>query len=167
MLGALNNIVVTYPHIFKQGCMAHALDLMLEDWAKVQEFKDLIERSRKLCQYIRNHHSTMSIFRELSPNLQLIVPSQTRFACNFLMLHRLVKLKSVLEQLKDHPRVLNYFDTLRNRQNGEQAATASRNVVRTIEDVGFWQRCGNYVHMTEDVLKALRVFDGRATPDPF
>ena len=35
MLGALNNITNTYLHIFKQGCMAHVLDLMLEDWAKV------------------------------------------------------------------------------------------------------------------------------------
>jgi hypothetical protein len=24
----------------------------------------------------------------------------------------------------------------------------------------FWHRCQNYVHMVEDVLKALRVFDG-------
>ena len=90
MLGALSDITQTYPHIFKQGCMAHALDLMLEDWAKVQEFKDLIERAKRLCHYIKNHHATMSVFRELTPNLQLVVPSQTRFACNFLMLHRLV-----------------------------------------------------------------------------
>ena len=33
--------------------------------------------------------------------------------------------------------------------------------MRTIEDVAFWQRCVNFVHITEDVLKALRVFDGR------
>ena len=31
MLGAMDNIVVTYPHIFKQGCDVHVLDLMLED----------------------------------------------------------------------------------------------------------------------------------------
>jgi hypothetical protein len=31
MLGAMDDIVATYPHIFKQGCAAHALDLMLED----------------------------------------------------------------------------------------------------------------------------------------
>src|SRR5579875_1903662 len=160
MLGALTDITATYPHIFKQGCMAHALDLMLEDWAKVQEFKDLIARAKRLCQYIKNHHATMSVFRELSPNLQLIVPNETRFACNFLMLQRLVQLRAVLQRLKNHPRVQNYFATLRNRQDGEQAATASRNVVITINDVAFWQRCENFVHITEDVLKALRVFDG-------
>lgn len=161
MLGAMTDITNTYPHIFKQGCMAHALDLMLEDWAKIADFRDLLERAKKVCQYIRNHHATMSTFRELSPNLQLLVPSETRFACNFLMLQRLVKLRGVLEQLKDHARVQNYISTLRNRQNGEQAATTARNVVRTIEDATFWQRCANYLHLTEPVLKALRVFDGK------
>ena len=31
MLGAMDNIVATYLHIFKQDCIAHTLDLMLED----------------------------------------------------------------------------------------------------------------------------------------
>jgi hypothetical protein len=31
MLGTMDNIVATYPHIFKQGYDAHTLDLMLED----------------------------------------------------------------------------------------------------------------------------------------
>ena len=60
------------------------------------------------------------------------------------MLHQVGKLKVVLERLKDHPQVLNYFDTLRNRQNGEQATTALRNMVRTIEDVA----SGNDVQIT-------------------
>jgi hypothetical protein len=42
MLGAMDDIVTTYSHISKQGCAAHALDPMLEDWAKIDQFKDLI-----------------------------------------------------------------------------------------------------------------------------
>jgi hypothetical protein len=42
MLGAMDDIVTTYLDISKQGCAAHALDLMLEDWAKIDQFKDLI-----------------------------------------------------------------------------------------------------------------------------
>lgn len=34
-------------------------------------------------------------------------------------------------------------------------------VLNTIDDLAFWQRCKNYVFIVEDVLKALRVFDGR------
>ena len=34
MLGAVDKVIETYPHIYKQGCAAHALDLLLEDWEK-------------------------------------------------------------------------------------------------------------------------------------
>lgn len=76
MLGALDDVLITYPHIFKQGCMAHALDLLLEDWAKVEDFTDLIERAKSLVLYIRNRHVTMAAFRELSPNKQLLGESK-------------------------------------------------------------------------------------------
>jgi hypothetical protein len=77
MLGAMDNIVKTYPHIFKQGCAAHALDLMLEDWAKIDQFKDLINKAKRVCLYIHNHHMTMALFRENSPRKSLIVPADT------------------------------------------------------------------------------------------
>jgi hypothetical protein len=32
MLGVLDDLVATYPHLYKQGCCTHILDLLLEDW---------------------------------------------------------------------------------------------------------------------------------------
>jgi hypothetical protein len=49
MLGAMDDIITTYPHIFKQGCAAQALDLILEDWAKIDQFKDLIHKAKHVC----------------------------------------------------------------------------------------------------------------------
>ena len=46
MLGALDSVVKTYPHIYKQGCVAHALDLLLEDWEKIPQFKDLVAKAK-------------------------------------------------------------------------------------------------------------------------
>ena len=46
MLGVVNKIIETYPHIYKQECAAHALDLLLEDWAKIPQFKDLIAKAK-------------------------------------------------------------------------------------------------------------------------
>jgi hypothetical protein len=62
MLGAMDDIVATYPHIFKQGCAAHVLDLILEDWAKIEQFKDLINRTKCVCLYMWNHHVTMALY---------------------------------------------------------------------------------------------------------
>jgi hypothetical protein len=84
MLGAMDDIVTTYPHIFKQGYAAHALDLMLEDWTKIDQFKDLIHKAKCVCIYMRNHHVTMALFRENSPRKSLIVPVDIQFACQFL-----------------------------------------------------------------------------------
>jgi hypothetical protein len=77
MLGAMDDIVTTYPHISKQGCAAHALDLILEDWAKIDQCKDLIQKAKRVCIYMRNHHVTMALFREHSLRKSLVVPAET------------------------------------------------------------------------------------------
>jgi hypothetical protein len=97
MLGAMDDIVTTCPHIFKQGCATHALDLMLKDWAKIDQFKDLIQKAKRVYIYIHNHHVTMALFREHSLWKSLIVPAETRFACQFLMISRMLEVKNALE----------------------------------------------------------------------
>ena len=109
MLGAMDKVIETYPHIYKQGCAAHTLDLLLEDWAKIPQFKDLIAKAKRVC-----------------------ICRQTV-----------------------------YVATLFNRQNGVQAHALATQVRSHVLDENFWRRCQNYTYMVEDVMKALRVFDGK------
>lgn len=160
MLGAMDDIVATYPHMTKQGCTAHALDLFLEDWAKVPQFKSLIINARRVCLYIRNHHVPMALFREAS-NLQLLMPAETRFACNLLMIQRLVEVRPALEEVVQHPNFTEYVAGLFNRQNGHRARALAGLVKATIEDPNFWHRCVNYEQMLKDIIVGLRIFDGR------
>jgi hypothetical protein len=97
MLGAMDDIVATYPHVFKQGYAAHTLDLILEHRAKIEQFKNLINRAKRVCLYMRNHHVTMALFREHFHRKFLIVSAKTRFACQFLMLSRMLEVKNTLE----------------------------------------------------------------------
>lgn len=161
MLGAMDDVVDRYPHIYKQGCAAHALDLLLEDWAKIPQFNDLIMRARRVCLYIRNHHVTMALFREHSSNKSLVVPAETRFACNFLMISRMLEVRNALEAVVNDARWTEYTNTLFNRQNGHRSLALAALVKNTILEGIFWHRCRNYKHMVEDVLIALRLFDGR------
>ena len=66
MLGAVDKVIETYPYIYKQGCATHALDLLLEDWAKIPQFKDLIAKAKRVCLFVKNHHVTLALFREFS-----------------------------------------------------------------------------------------------------
>ena len=97
MLGTVDKVIETYPHIYKQGCAAHALDLLLEDWAKIPQFKDLIAKAKRVCLFVRNHHVTLALFREFLHNKMLLMPANTRFACNFIMIMRMVEVREALE----------------------------------------------------------------------
>jgi hypothetical protein len=99
ILGALDDLVGTYPHLYKQGCCAYILDLLLEDWRKEEMFKALIIRAKRVCIYIRNHHATMALYRHYSLRLSLKVPLETRFACNFLMIARMLEVRDALERM--------------------------------------------------------------------
>jgi len=102
MLGAMDKVVEEYPHIYKQGCAAHIIDLFLEDWGKEPTFKELIVMAKRICVYIRNRHVTIALFRQFSPKLSLILPTETRFGCQFLMISRLLKVKAALLQVVVH-----------------------------------------------------------------
>jgi hypothetical protein len=95
MLEALDKLVALY----KQGCCAHILDLLLEVWGKEEMFKTLIIRAKRVCIYIQNLQATMALYCHYSPRLSLKVPPKTRFACNFLMIARMLQVKDALERM--------------------------------------------------------------------
>jgi hypothetical protein len=52
MLGALDDLVAIYFYLYKQGCCANILDLLLEDWGKEEMFKTIIIWAKRTCIYI-------------------------------------------------------------------------------------------------------------------
>jgi hypothetical protein len=78
-------------------------------------FKALIIRAKRVCIYIRNHHATMALYHHYSPRLSLKVPPETRFACNFLMIARMLEVRDALERMVIDPRWNEYVGTLFNR----------------------------------------------------
>ena len=161
MLRAVDKVIETYPHIYKQGCAAHALDLLLEDWAKIPQFKDLIAKAKRVCLFVRNHHITLALFKEFSHNKMLLMPTNTWFACNFIMIMRMVEVREALENVVMHHKFVEYVATLFNRQNGVQAHALATQVRSRVLDENFWRQCQNYMYMVEDVMMALWVFDGK------
>ena len=88
------------------------------------------------------------------------MPTNTRFACNFMIM-RMVEVREALENVVMHHKFVEYVATLFNRQNGVQAHALATQVRSHVLDENFWRRCQNYTYMVEDVMKALRVFDGK------
>ena len=137
MLGAVHKVIETYLHIYKQRCAVHALDLLLEDWEKIPQFKDLIAKAKRVCLFVRNHHVTLALFREFSHNKMLLMPTNTQFAYNFIMIMRMVEVREVLENVVMHRKFVEYVATLFNRQNGVQAHALATQVRSHVLDENF------------------------------
>jgi hypothetical protein len=71
---------------------------------KEELFKALIIRAKWVCIYIRNHHAAMALYCHYSPRLSLKVPPEIRFACNFLMIARMLEVRDALERMVIDPR---------------------------------------------------------------
>ena len=85
-----------HDHIFWTPCIAHNLNLILEEIDnKVPWIKELTGEAREIIKFITNHHHFRAIFREFS-KLELLKVVETRYASNFIMLQRLVDVKNAL-----------------------------------------------------------------------
>lgn len=160
MASAARDLIRANPDLYFQGCAAHCLDLLLEDWGKEEWVKKLVKKARHICVFVKNHHASQAIFRRLSPNLSLRLPVETRFATNFIMIERLLQVRNALERMvvdEDWPTLMR--DMRRRSATAYMKGSAVRSFIRSD---GFWNTCENFLYMVIPVVKALRVFDGKA-----
>jgi hypothetical protein len=85
-----------YNHIFWTPCIVHNLNLILEEIeSKTEWIKEVTRQAREIIKFITNHHQYQAIYREHS-KLELLKVVETRYASNFIMLRRLVEVKTAL-----------------------------------------------------------------------
>jgi hypothetical protein len=96
---------------------------------------------------------TMALFWENSPRKFFIVLVNMQFACQFLMISRMLKVKNALEQVVIHSRWTEYVRSLIfNRQNGYHEHALIALMKTTTFKGNFWHCCQNYVHMVEESM---------------
>ena len=79
-----------HPHLYWTPCVAHCIDLMLEDIGKLPWIKTIIEQGRSVCKFIYNHIWVLNGMRKYTNQKELSHPRVTRFATNFLTLKSLL-----------------------------------------------------------------------------
>jgi len=166
MTGAMAKLVTLYPHMYRQGCAAHILDLLLEDWGKDQKVKDLVKDCRDMVKFIRKYHFTLAVFHKWSPKKSLRLPALTHFATNFLMIDRLVECKQALQHVVVDEGYMTFEFSLEKRTNRRLVMHRAKEVRMNIHSEAFGVRCDNFLHMVEPVLVALRHFDGKIPAMP-
>ncbi|KAL0210330.1 hypothetical protein RCL1_004766 [Eukaryota sp. TZLM3-RCL] len=87
----------TYPWITFSRCSAHSIDLILHSIAKLEFISHIFVNGNRILKFFKNHDFIKSIVEKKS-KLTLVRPGETRFATNYLVLNRLLKIKSYLKQ---------------------------------------------------------------------
>ena len=88
------------------------------------------------------------------------MPIEIHFATNFLMIDRLCLLCNALEKMIIDDDWPSFLADLRRRS--ARAYEVEVHVQATIHSNGFWHSCENSFYMVSPIVKALRVFDGKA-----
>lgn len=72
-----------YPKLYWTPCAAHCLDLLLEDIAKLDRFKDWIVKGKRVTNFIYRHLRLLDKMTEYIGGNELVRPAATRFATTF------------------------------------------------------------------------------------
>jgi hypothetical protein len=96
---AVGRILTEYPKLYWTPCAAHCLDLMLEDIAKLEKFKDWIVKGKRVTTFIYRHLKLLDKMREHTKGNELVRPAATRFATTFCTMQSLHKNREALRSL--------------------------------------------------------------------
>jgi len=143
MTGTLKWLQEKYPHLYLQGCAAHVLNLLLEDWAKEATVKLLVTICARIVKYIKKYEYTLALFRRFSPKKALGMPSKTCTAMNYLMIHRLVECRAALLQVVSEAIYREFKNELFTQKNGPTLKFRAQRVEEDIHFESFWVECDN------------------------
>ncbi|MCO5558171.1 hypothetical protein L7F22_011749 [Adiantum nelumboides] len=139
-------IELEFKHIFWTPCTTHCLNLLLKNLMAIEWIADAITKGKEVQQFITNHDAIRAMFGKHS-KLKLIRPGENRFASHFMMLHRLVRVKTALKHLV----ICEEWDIWKS-QNMD-----AKDIEKTILDFEFWDEIQRYVKVCWPVMTMLRM----------
>ncbi|GBG59811.1 hypothetical protein CBR_g54913 [Chara braunii] len=139
-------------HIFWIPCVVHIMDLILEDIGEIDWVTSLIAQTRLVTRFFKRHGYAREVLEAYSKKT-LLLPAETRFDTNVIMMTRLVKLRAELTQVvgDDHWRET-VWSTIK---IGKDAAE----VTACIGSPPWWENLRALCKMLEPIMDMLRLVD--------
>ncbi|XP_020521171.1 uncharacterized protein LOC18431604 [Amborella trichopoda] len=150
-----NMLCETYPSIFWSPCAARCIDLILFKIGEIEEVKKVIRTAREITKFIYNHATVLNMMRKFTNGKELVWPSSTRSATNFLTLQSMVAQKDGLRAMVTSKDWLD--SAYAKKSNGTL-------VVDILLDSHFWTSCTQVIRYTEPLLRVLRMVDSEQRP---
>lgn len=148
-IGAGNKLMVKYEHLFWTPCVAHFINLILEDIGNIPRMERVISTARKITSFIYFHSTLHSEFLKQSKNKELVRCGGTRFVTSFLTLQSLNENRENLENIDLQPWASSDGATL---------------IERAILDGEFWVGVDECIKASQPLVEILRMVEADQKP---
>ncbi|KAJ8760344.1 hypothetical protein K2173_011897 [Erythroxylum novogranatense] len=145
----------TFPTLYWAPCASHCLDLIFEDFSKLEWINSIIEQARSITRFVYNHSVVLNMLRRYTSGHDIIEPGTTRFATNFSTLKQIVNLKHALQSMVTSQE---WMDCPYSRKPG------GLEMLDLISNQSFWTSCTLIVNLTNPLLRVLRIVSCKRRP---
>ncbi|XP_058096049.1 uncharacterized protein LOC131241284 [Magnolia sinica] len=146
-VGVGNHILQNYSTIFWSPCASHCLNLILEDFCKIDWVHRCISQAQSVSRFIYNHMWILDLMRKFTGGQEVVRTSITKAASNFLSLQSLLRNRSRLRHMFNSPEY---------SSSSYANKTQSISCIDILEDNNFWRVVEEIVAVSEPLLKVLR-----------
>ncbi|KAM5557527.1 hypothetical protein ABKV19_024750 [Rosa sericea] len=150
--GVANHILQNYTTIFVSPCASQCLNLILEEFSKVDWVNRCFLQAQTISKFIYNNASMLDLMKRFTGGQDLIRTGITKSVSSFLSLQTILKQRSRLKHMFNSPE----FCTNSSYAN----KTHSISCISIIEDNDFWRAAEECVAISEPFLKVLREVSG-------
>ncbi|XP_021274932.1 uncharacterized protein LOC110409790 isoform X1 [Herrania umbratica] len=150
--GISNHILQNYGTIFVSPCASQCLNLILEEFSKVDWVNRCILQAQTLSKFLYNNVSMLDLMKKFTGEQELIRTGITKSVSSFLSLQSMLKQRSRLKHMFNSPE----YSTNSSYANKPQSISC----IAIVEDNDFWRALDECVAISEPFLKVLREVSG-------
>ncbi|GMI85602.1 hypothetical protein like AT4G15020 [Hibiscus trionum] len=141
-------LMESFPSLYWAPCLAHCLDMMLQDFGSLEWINETIGHAKSLTRFVYNRSVVLNMMRRFTGGNDIVEPALTRFAANFATLKRMADLKLNLQAM------VNSQDWLECPHAKKPGGLAMSDIV---SNRSFWNSCVLIARITHPLLRVLEI----------
>ncbi|RVW66251.1 hypothetical protein CK203_066386 [Vitis vinifera] len=144
-------------HLFWSPCVAHCIDLMLEDIGSMKQIKETLDQAKMIIGFIYNSLKVVNFMKVFTKDRDLLRPGITRFATEFISLESLIRYEADLKRMC----TTNEWREFNKDRSRKSVRDKVSNLILTER---FWKKAGEVQAIMEPLVKVLKLVDQDKKP---
>ncbi|CAN0837568.1 hypothetical protein LINGRAHAP2_LOCUS1844, partial [Linum grandiflorum] len=145
----------TFPTLYWSPCAASCIELILNDFTKLEWINAIIEQARCITRFVYNHTTVLNMVRRCTSGIDIVQKGFTPSATSFSTLKRMVDMKNTLQgMVTSHE----WMDCPLSKKPG------GLKMLDLISDPSFWSSCWTLTRLTQPLLRVLNIVGSGKRP---